>query len=458
MKGKIGRSTENDFQFQLSKTNERNPVIRETPSRFLFIGLVLIPVPAAWSQTPPAAPTAASEQARIEEIQRQLDVLAAEVERLRSGEPEVEVTETRAKGLGLSPSAAAVYRKQRGISFAGYGEMLYENFARTNESGTAVNRGTQLDFLRAVFYAGYRFNDKFIFNSEIELEHANEIWLEFAYLDYLAKPSLNLRAGLLLMPMGLTNEFHEPNVLLGAKRSETESRLIPSTWRENGFGVLGSAGKFNYRAYVVTGLNAAGFSSDGLRGGRQRGSRARSTDPAFVGRIDVAPVPGTFFGGSFYTGGSAQNQFEVDGRTLEVQTRIGEVHGQIQMRGFDIRGLFARADLSDVADLNRARTLTGLSSIGEVMQGGYVQFGYNVLSQFQENAAVTPYYRFEKLNTQEEVPSGFLSDPVRDGTFHTVGVEFRPIYNVVIKTDYQLLKNPLSTGLNQFNINLGYSF
>ena len=106
------------------------------------------------------------------------------------------------------------------------------------------------------------------------------------------------------------------------------------------------------------------------------------------------------------------------------------------MRGFDIRGLFARADLSDVADLNRARTLTGLSSIGEVMQGGYVQFGYNVLSQFQENAAVTPYYRFEKLNTQEEVPSGFLSDPVRDGTFHTVGVEFRPIYNVVIKTDY----------------------
>ena len=407
--------------------------------------------PVAFSQ-------ATSQNAEVAEIQRKLDVLSAEVEKLRSGEPDVEVTESQAKGLGLSPSAASVYRKQQGFSFAGYGEVLYENFAARNQAGTEVNRGTTMDFLRAVFYAGYRFNDKFLFNSEVEVEHANEIWMEFAYIDYLAHPSLNVRGGLLLMPMGLTNEFHEPNVYLGAKRSETESRLIPSTWRENGAGVLGSIGKFNYRAYVVSGLNAGGFAADGLRAGRQRGSRARTTDPAFVGRLDFSPTPGIFFGGSFYTGGSAQNQFVVGGRTLEVETNIGEVHGQVQLRGFDLRGLLARATLNDVAELNQARGLTGLSSIGEQMQGGYVQVGYNLLSQVSDDVVLTPYYRYERLNTHAKAAEGFAEDPARDGTFHTFGVELRPINNIVVKADHQWIRNRANTGVSQFNILLGYSF
>lgn len=394
----------------------------------------------------------------IEEIQRQIDVLAAEVEKLRSGEPEIELTADRAKNLGLSPSAANVYRKQRGASFAGYGEMLYENAAERNQADVAVNRSTQVDFLRAVFYAGYRFDNKFVFNSEIELEHANEIWVEFAYIDYLAHPAFNLRGGLLLMPMGLTNEFHEPNVFLGSKRSETESRIIPSTWRENGFGVLGSAGKLSYRAYVVSGLNAAGFAADGLRGGRQRGSRARTTDPAFVGRLELTPFSGVLAGGSWYTGGSAQNQFVVDGTPLKVNTVIGEVHAQVQMRGFDVRALYARANLDDVGNLNRARNLTGLSSVGQVMKGGYVQFGYNVLSQIREGMTLTPFYRFENVNTHDEVAPGFMADPVRDGTFHTAGLQFQPIQNVVVKSDYQWIRNPLRTGVNQFNISLGYTF
>ena len=409
---------------------------------------LLISTPFAFSQN---AAQDAPQNPDVAEIQRKLDVLATEIEKLRSGEPEIEVTETKAKGLGLSPSAASIYRKQKGMSFAGYGEMLYENFASRNQAGATQNRGAQLDFLRAVLYAGYRFSNKFVFNSEIELEHANEISVEFAYVDYLAHPAFNVRAGMMLVPMGLTNEFHEPNVLLGARRTETESRLIPSTWRENGVGILGAAGKFTYRAYAINGLNAGGFSADGLRGGRQKGARARATDPAFVGRLDFAPIPGAFVGGSVYTGGSAQNQFQIDGRILEVQTTIGEIHGQLQMRGFDVRALFAQADLDDVAELNRARSLTGLSSVAEVMRGGYAQFGYNVLSQFREGMAVTPYYRFEKLNTQK-------ADPARDGRFHTFGVEFRPINNIVVKSDYQVLRNRANTGLNQFNIVLGYSF
>ena len=399
----------------------------------------------------------------VEELRRQLDVLAEEVERLRSGEERVEVTREKAQSLGVGGSAASVYRTTQGVSLAGYGEMLYENFNAEDQSGDLADRSSQFDFLRMILYAGYRFNDKFVFNSEVEFEHAStgetgSASVEFAYLDYLATDNLTLRAGLLLMPMGLTNEFHEPNAFLGARRPETERRIIPSTWRENGFGVVGSAGMFNYRAYVVNGLDASGFSSAGLRGGRQKGSQAKASDLGFVGRLDVAPTPGVFFGGSLYRGGSGQDQFSPGSRNLDINTTIGEIHGQAQLRGFNLRGLYARATVDDVPELNGALGLMGNGSVGETQQGGYVQLGYNVLSQFNEAVELTPYYRFEKLNTQDEVPFGFTVNPARDRTFHTLGFEFRPIFNVVVKSDFQWNRNEAKTGLNQFNVGLGYSF
>jgi hypothetical protein len=408
---------------------------------------------SVWSQAAqPQAPP------NLQDLQRKVDVLAEEVEKLRSGEPEQEVTRERATSLGLGLSAASVYRKTRGVSIAGYGEMLYENFDGTDQGGTARNQGTTVDFLRAVVYFGYRFNDKFLFNSEIEIEHVNEIFLEFAHIDYIAHPALTLRGGLVLLPMGLTNEFHEPSAFISAKRSETESRIIPSTWRENGAGLVGSAGKFSYRAYVVNGLNAAGFAADGIRGGRQRGSRARADDAGFVGRADFTPVPGALFGGSYYFGNSSQDQFAVAGRQIGVRTKIAEGHAQIQMRGFDVRGLFAQANLADVAQLNAARGLTGTAGIGEVMKGGYFQAGYNVLTEFSDRRSVMPFYRYEKINTQAQVATGFVANPANDRTIQTLGFQFLPIPNVSVKSDYQWIRNEANTGLPQFNISLGYNF
>jgi hypothetical protein len=397
-------------------------------------------------------------QPTVQELQRRVDILAEEIDKLRSGEPQQEVSPERARSLGLGTSAASVYRRTRGVSIAGYGEMLYENFARQNQAGTPVNQGTTLDFLRAVFYFGYRFDEKFLFNSEIELEHANEIGVEFAYIDYLAHPSLTVRGGMVLLPMGLTNEFHEPPAFLSAKRPETESRIIPSTWRENGFGLVGSAGKFSYRAYVVNGLNAAGFTADGIRNGRQKGARAKAQDVAFVGRADVTPIPGTTFGGSYYVGNSSQDELTAGGQPIGVRTRIGEVHGLVQMRGIDVRGLYARTHLDDAAGLNTALNLTGTAGVAEVMEGGYIQAGYNVLSHFTERSSLLPFYRFEDINTQAKMPAGFAANPATDRRYHTVGVQFLPISSVTIKTDYQWIRNEANTGLSQFNIALGYNF
>jgi hypothetical protein len=398
--------------------------------------LTITPLPPADAQTPPtSSPSSSSPQptaAEIEELRRRLDVLAREVEQLRSGEEqEPELSEVQRRAAGVAPSAAAVYRKKQGVSFAGYGEAVYQNSEQV---------AARFDLLRAVLYAGYRFNDRFLFNSEVEFEHGGEeVGVEFAYLDYRVRNDLTLRGGLVLLPMGLINEFHEPTVFLGALRPETERRILPATWRENGFGVLGARGPVSYRAYAVTGMNAEGFSASGIRGGRQNGIEALAEDFAFVGRVDVTPVNGVFVGGSLYAGNSGQKQFA----DVNVGTTIGEVHGQAQIRGWDARALYARVSLDDVAALNAARDLTGPSAIPGTMQGGYAQLGYNVLNTRSTSVALTPFFRFERVST------------ATSADYRTLGVELRPTTGVVVKTDYQWLSG---SGRNQFNVALGYAF
>src|SRR5207245_6852458 len=130
-----------------------------------------------------------------------------------------------------------------------------------------------LDLERAVLYFGYKFNDRTLFNSEIEFEHAvagegekGEVAVEFAYVDFRATKRFGLRGGLLLVPVGFLNELHEPPIFHGALRPEVETDIIPTTWSENGLGFYGVAGPVSYRAYLVTSLRAAGFSAEeGIR-------------------------------------------------------------------------------------------------------------------------------------------------------------------------------------------------
>jgi len=416
----------------------------------------------------PAAPTSqpappaqdASAAGQIQELRRQVDILAEEIEKLRSADqPASPLPAEEAMALGVGPAAASVYeRRQQGVSIAGYGELLYENAAERDQSGVAVPGLSRLDILRAVFYAGYRFNDKFVFNSEVEIEHGNETFVEFAYLDYQARKELTLRGGLLLIPMGLVNEFHEPTVFLGARRPETETRIIPTTWRENGAGILGSLGPFDYRAYVVNGMDASGFRGEGLRGGRQRGIQAKASDFGVVGRLDWNPLAGVQIGGSYYSGESDQDQLVLDGNRLSVDTNIGEAHATFRRSGLDLRFLYAEARVGDTAQLNQALGLSGADLVGERLYGGYAQAGYNLFSRVSDTYSLAPFYRFERLHTQDDLAPGLVGQPAFLRSFHTTGLAFKPIPEIVIKGDYQWARNQARTGVNIFNLVLGYAF
>jgi hypothetical protein len=54
---------------------------------------------------------------------------------------------------------------------------------------------------------GIKFNEKIVLNTEIEIEHADEIYAEMVSLDFLLSDKINFRADLLLTPVGITNEL-----------------------------------------------------------------------------------------------------------------------------------------------------------------------------------------------------------------------------------------------------------
>lgn len=403
-----------------------------------------------------------SDSDRLAEIERQLGILAEEVENMKIGEEVIEVSRESSMP-GLAPAASKVYRKDQGLSIGGYGEVLLEVFDDEKDDGSPSGKTDTFDMLRGIVYFGYKFNERFVFNSEIEFEHGStskkgSASVEFAYIDYLYRPELNFRGGLLLTPMGLVNELHEPTTFLGAKRPETERRIIPTTWRENGFGLHGELGGFTYRSYLMNGLDGSGFSASGLRGGRQKGSKAKAEDFAWVGRVDWTDTPGLIAGLSAYVGDSGQGLTADDGSSIDVPTTIWEAHVDWRFRGLELRGLYARSELDDVAALNDALGYEGSASVGEEMEGYYLQAGWDLFARRQGSQSLIPYVRWENVDTQKKVPDGYERSGSTDTEIFTLGLAYQPIEQIIIKVDYQDIENAAGTGVDQVNVALGYIF
>jgi hypothetical protein len=415
-----------------------------------------------------ADPAGDRERARDDEIARlrdQLGVVVDELARLRTqmAVPEEEVLEGR---YGLGPAASKIYAISRGTSIGGYAEGFYRN-----QVGNASGDGSDsADMLRAVLYVGHRFTDELVFNSEIEFEHATtgsgdedlgEVSVEFAALDYLWRPELSFRGGLLLAPVGFLNEVHEPPFFFGVNRPEVERVIIPTTWRENGVGAFGTLGEsVSYRVYAIGGLRADEFSSSGLRGGRQSGSRTIAEDVAFVSRVDVSPVLGLQVGGSLFQGNSGQDLSVTGGDLPSTPTTLWEVHAQYEVGDLHLRALFAQARVGDAERLSQVLGLATDEPVAERMIGGYAEVAYDVLPLIFPGTemALQPFFRFEYVDPQNDVPQGYTQDGSQRRRLYVPGISFLPHPNVVLKLDYRNI-DPLSgEAADELNLGFGVAF
>ncbi len=406
----------------------------------------------------------------IARLTAQVEAITRELEALRLGRELTVEADSAVAGFG--PAASKVYRTPRGVSVGGYGELLFQHVAAARQDGSPSGLRDQWDALRAIVYVGYKFGDRLLFNSETEFEHGStdrtgSVSVEFAYLDYRWTEGLGLRAGLLLVPLGFLNGLHEPTTFLGSSRPETERRLIPSTWRENGAGAYGEVGPIQYQAYLVNGFDAVGggssgaggFGAGGLRDGRQNGSRALAENVALAGRVDYVGLLGLTVGMGVYAGNSGQGAPLATGGTLRARTTIWEGHAEYRAHGLNLRGLYARATVGQAAELNQVRGLTGTASIGERLTGWYLQAGYDVLRLARgARGELEPFVRYERLQTQARVPAGFATDPANDRRIVTLGAVWKPIANVALKADVEQPHNEARTGVRRASVSLGYVF
>jgi hypothetical protein len=426
--------------------------------------------PQSQTQNAPVSdkpPTALAETSNVKTLERKTDVLSQEVEKLRTNLAIPE--EAKYKSMyGLGPAASKIYQVGKGLSIGGYGEANYRAFV-----GDKADNVDNADMERLVLYAGYKFTDNILFNSEIEFEHGTtgegseekgEVSVEFAALDFFIDPLANIRAGLVLMPMGFVNLIHEPPFFFGNNRPEVERRIIPSTWREVGVGLFGQiTPELTYTTYVVNGLNAEEFGSNGIREGRGSGSQAKAENFAYVARMDYAPqaLPGVSVGGSAYIGNSGQNQ-TFAGKNPDVLVQLYEGHAQWKYRGLEVRALGSWGHINNAGLLSAQRVLDRKDNavVGSENYGWYTEVGYDILPLIFKDTSqyLAPFFRYEQFDTIASAPNGFVDNENLDRHIYQFGLQYKPIPNVVIKADYRNIGAKKGSVPDDFNLGFGFIF
>ena len=442
--------------------------------RRLGVGLLLVSA-AARAQTAPSLEERVVElerkvrlldpsfQAPGVDLEQRLRALEAKVEELLSRGAAAPREEPQASpALPLKPvSVQGDYQAAAGgetrLPVAGYMEAHF-NKLRTQPG--------QLDFHRFTLLFGHSFSDRIKFWSELEVEHSlveggeetGELALEQAYLDFLVNPYVNFRAGMLLAPVGIINERHESPSFNGVERPFVETFIIPSTWRDLGVGITGDLGRgFRYRGYLMGALDATGFNAEeGIQGGRTSGFQSSFRNPAKAFRLEYAGIRKLSLGASVYTGHSG---FRL--QTVNPRVDLFNLDGRFSRGRFDLRGLFANVWISRAGELNLAlRRQFGFNpNVAAQMRGWYFEPAVHVLPRRTRNDLIL-FTRYEKYNTQQQMPEGYLPLPQFDRSAWLVGATFKPNADVALKFDYVFHRNASKVvrPLDGLNLGIGWWF
>jgi len=152
--------------------------MRKTFLIFGVLGLMMIWSTSGWAQD-------------LKELERRIDIMSDELDALKES-----------GGGGLAER----------VHVHGYGELHFNLPTDGSKDGVFDNH-------RYVLGVNAKLADWIHLNVEIDFEHAaQEMEFEFGYLDFLLSPKLNARAGVMLVPMGFLNEYHEPPLFWTVER------------------------------------------------------------------------------------------------------------------------------------------------------------------------------------------------------------------------------------------------
>ncbi|MDG1718213.1 MAG: hypothetical protein P8H17_00030 [Flavobacteriales bacterium] len=347
-------------------------------------------------------------------------------------------------------TAQKIIGSNQGLHIGGYGQIDYNRTINDD-----LNYNAKLDVHRLVTFLGYNFNEKTSFVSELEFEHVVEVYVEQAFLSHNIRDNFSINAGLMLIPMGIQNLYHEPPTFNGVERTNVDKYIVPTTWREMGASVNGRImdNTLSYELMLVNGFN--GYDGEGvftgnkgLRSGRQKGAESYMTAPDFASRFSYVGIPNLNLGLSTYFGESestAYNGLDLSDKNAVASadsTIIGinmmGIDGRYQKGALQLRGQYIVADLSNT---NQYNTFTG-KDLGSKMLGYYAEAGYNLLSEKETNNELIAFARYENYNTHKEVEEGGISiNSNYDRKDVIIGLGLKLAKGAMFKIDYQIQSN-----------------
>jgi hypothetical protein len=385
--------------------------------------------------------------------------------------------------LGVPPQDSALSRglgparmAQRHTVVGGYGQFGL----------TAIRAGTRGEFAarasvrRLVLFVAHPITDDIRIYSEFEWENAlacqscvGSAEVEQAYVQWrLLGDGLVLRAGLVLVPMGIVNQWHEPPVFHGVERPGVDTLIIPTTWRELGFGITGSYAELaRYELYVTTTLDPLLLGENGIAGARTLGASALAKAFAVTGRAEVEPILGLIAGASFFLSNLGPNgdYYDADGRAHDLALPLlgYALDARIRRAGFEARLVWSQFFMPNSDALVSAYRKDGsplfpraitVGTVPERIQGGYIELAYNLFALAGLSHELLAFARLESYDTQAAVPTGYAKNPALDIRELTAGLTYRPIPQLVFKTDLQLRDRRLGLDDVQWNLGFGYMF
>ena len=327
------------------------------------------------------------------------------------------------------------------------------------------------------------------FAAELEIEHGirevsdNEISLEFAHIDYLVNEPFNIRAGIMLIPIGKFNLLHDSPLNDLTDRPLVSQFVIPSTMSETGAGFYGTfypgrTSKLDYELYVTTG--PCGYNKDGSprvsEGSGTKDSRQRKCESAdgldinngkaVSGRVAFSPMLGVEVAGSSYFGNQSPTSYN--------PLSITAIDWTLQRGPFELIGeaawAYARGNSRAIPGattvgpppvaippgtlLSGVNTFNPLAAPPQRMQGFYLQGNYHFMpailtrlspKRFGEGSTFTAVIRYDRVNLNMD-NRGENQGRLEQISF---GLNYRPVEDTVFKISYQYMPMAFNPNTSQ---------
>ena len=373
----------------------------------------------------------------------------------------------------------------------GYGEIVarrmdygLNRWAGTSNGSTRVNHA-DIAIPRFTLAMDYKFNRRWSLSAEIEfeaggtgtayeietgtgsengeyeteIEKGGEVALEQFHVTYSHAPWLNIRVGHMVVPVGLTNNLHEPIFFFGTRRPEGETTLIPATWHETGIAIFGSIGRgaamFDYEAQIVAGAYPNGFDKyNWIQKGKQGFFETDNfTSPAYVLRADWVGVPGLKIGGSmYYVANAGKNSDKLTtykaygALPVFLWSLDGQYSGRfVTARANMLSGNVHNADIissvnrrySSASPYNRTPNVAKRALTWSAEAGINLHEVCSALGWTERMPVVYPFAHYEYYNPQEKGQSASSAMDARcQVSLWQVGLNWKPLPNLVVKADY----------------------